>query len=96
VAAPGGHRTRRDLACPESPPGRLADQPGIKRRIDLAIITHIDHDHIGAAQRLFSDRELNLSFGDVWFNARTHLGARGVAEGQGLGVLLGDAARDFP
>jgi beta-lactamase superfamily II metal-dependent hydrolase len=67
-----------------------------KRHIDMAIITHIDHDHIGAAQLLFSDRELNLSFGDVWFNARTHLGVRGVAEGQGLGDLLGDAARDLP
>lgn len=52
-----------------------------KRHIDLAIITHIDHDHSGAAQLLFSDQELNLSFGDVWFNARTHLGVRGVAEG---------------
>jgi beta-lactamase superfamily II metal-dependent hydrolase len=67
-----------------------------KRHIDLAIITHIDHDHIGAAQLLFSDRELNLSFGDVWFNARTHLGVRGVAEGQGLGELLGDTARGLP
>lgn len=67
-----------------------------RRHIDLAVITHIDHDHIGAARLLFSDRDLNLSFGDVWFNARRHLGARGVGEGQTLADLLGQPATDLP
>ena len=49
-----------------------------------------------AARLLFSDTTLNLGFGDVWFNARPGLGARGVAEGQGLAELLGDAAAHLP
>lgn len=72
-----------------------ADAAG-RRHIDVAVITHIDHDHIGGARLLFSDSELNLSFGDIWFNGRPHLGIRGVAEGQGLGELLGDAAGRLP
>lgn len=67
-----------------------------KRHIDLVIISHIDHDHIGAARLLFSDTALNLSFGDVWFNARPQLGTRGVAEGEGLAALLGTAAAHLP
>lgn len=73
------------------PPGRDG-----KRHIDLAIITHIDHDHIGGASLLFSERTLNLSFGDIWFNARPQLGRRGVAEGEGLAALLADAAAHLP
>lgn len=65
-----------------------------KRRIDLAIISHIDHDHIGGAGALFSDRELRLTFGDIWFNAPVMPASRGVAEGRSLAKLLGatDAA----
>ena len=37
-----------------------------KRHIDLAVISHIDHDHIGAARALFDDRSLGLTFGDIW------------------------------
>jgi beta-lactamase superfamily II metal-dependent hydrolase len=59
------------------------------RHIDLAVISHIDHDHIGAAAALFSDRSLGLSFGDVWFNAPSKPAARGVAEGQSLAAILG-------
>lgn len=71
-----------------------------KRRIDLAIISHIDHDHIGGAHKLFSDTSLGLDFGDVWFNARKHLGNplykdRSVAEGQALGWIL-DAGDKLP
>jgi len=39
------------------------------RHIDLFVVTHIDHDHIGGAGRLLADRSLKLNFGDVWFNA---------------------------
>ena len=31
-----------------------------KRRIDLAVISHLDHDHIGSAARLFADKSLKL------------------------------------
>lgn len=71
------------------------DTSGV-RNIDLALITHIDHDHIGAARALFSDNTLGLRFGDIWFNARRHLGARGVGEGETLAQVLGEAAGEVP
>lgn len=60
-----------------------------KRRIDVAVISHVDHDHIGCAKALFSDKSLGLSFGDVWFNAPVMPASKSVAEGQSLAVLLG-------
>ncbi len=68
-----------------------------RRHIDLAVISHIDHDHIGAAQGLFNDRSLNLSYGDVWFNAppRPPM-SRGVAEGHSLATLLGAEHTPLP
>jgi beta-lactamase superfamily II metal-dependent hydrolase len=60
-----------------------------KRVIDVLVISHIDHDHIGAATQLLSDRELGLSIGDVWFNAPSLQRARGVSEGQRLSDFLG-------
>jgi beta-lactamase superfamily II metal-dependent hydrolase len=58
------------------------------RHIDLAIISHIDHDHIGGAHLLFSEKTLGLEFGDVWFNAWQHFGERGVGEAIRLGQIL--------
>jgi beta-lactamase superfamily II metal-dependent hydrolase len=71
-----------------------ADTKG-RRHIDLAVISHIDHDHIGAARYLFGDDALGLSFGDIWFNGRHHL-ERGVAEGEALSELLSAPHRDLP
>lgn len=67
-----------------------------QRHIDLAVISHSDHEHIGAAGLLFSDRSLNLSFGAIWFNAPPRKATRGVAEGQTLASLLGAAEHDLP
>jgi beta-lactamase superfamily II metal-dependent hydrolase len=68
-----------------------------RRRIDLAVITHIDHDHIGGAKLLFDDRTLGLEFGDIWFNAPSlKQASRGVAEGVALAGLLGAADRALP
>lgn len=67
-----------------------------KRRIDLAVISHIDHDHIGGAASLFADTSLGLEFGDIWFNAPKLAPSRGVAEGAGLAAVLGSAARGLP
>jgi len=64
-----------------------------KRRIDLAVISHVDHDHIGGAKLLFDDRTLGLDFGDVWFNAPP---TRGVEEGAALATLLRAAERPLP
>ena len=38
---------------------------GGRRRIDLLVVTHIDHDHIGAVQALLQDRSLGLVFGMI-------------------------------
>ena len=62
-----------------------------QRRIDLLVVTHIDHDHIGAVQALLQDRSLGLVFGDVWFNAPPPKARRGVKEGQTLADWLGVA-----
>ncbi len=67
-----------------------------RRRIDLAVISHIDHDHIGGAARLFADKSLKLEFGDIWFNAPSQPVTRGVREGVGLAAVLGAAARGLP
>ncbi|MEY3253468.1 MAG: hypothetical protein RL227_2441 [Pseudomonadota bacterium] len=60
-----------------------------RRHIDLFVVTHIDHDHIGSAGRLLADRSLKLSIGDVWFNAPGERRVRGVKEGQALAEMLG-------
>jgi hypothetical protein len=62
----------------------------------LAVISHIDHDHIGGASSLFADKTLGLEFGDIWFNAPRQGLTRGVAEGVGLASVLGTAARGLP
>lgn len=67
-----------------------------KRHIDLAVISHIDHDHIGGAHLLFDDQSLGLTFGDIWFNAPSRPGKRGVAEGQSLASLLGATNGNLP
>ncbi len=64
-----------------------------QRRIDLLVVSHIDHDHIGGVSRLLADDELNIDYGDIWFNAPL---VRGVAEGQRLAEALALPAADRP
>lgn len=67
-----------------------------RRHIDLLVVTHIDHDHIGGAKRLLEDKQLSLTFGDVWFNAPPRARIRGVAEGHLLATLLGAGPTNLP
>lgn len=105
VTCPVGRRNWRllvDTGPDETYPAlksRLAQIPPDsrgQRRIDLFIVSHIDHDHIGGAALLLRDRDLNLSFGDIWFNAPPRPKARGVAEGAGLAALLGAPGAELP
>lgn len=66
------------------------------RHIDLLVVTHIDHDHIGGVKRLLDDKGLALTFGDIWFNSPPVPRARGVAEGQLLATLLGAGPKALP
>lgn len=66
------------------------------RYIDLFVVSHIDHDHIGGAAPLLNDRSLGLRFGDIWFNAPPQPSLRGVAEGRSLARLLGAAESELP
>lgn len=79
---------KRLLALPKDSHGR--------RHIDLFVVTHIDHDHIGGAGQLLDDDELGLSFGDIWFNAPPRRATRGVREGESLAKLLGAHAAGLP
>lgn len=67
-----------------------------RRYIDIFVVTHIDHDHIGGAAQLLADKSLALTFGDIWFNAPKRPAARGVAEGEALSQILGAPARALP
>lgn len=67
-----------------------------RRRIDLFVVSHIDHDHIGGAAQLLDDADLKLEFGDIWFNAPLMPKTRGVAEGTALAAILGATARALP
>ena len=72
---------------------RLAPDP----RIDVAVITHIDSDHIGGMIP-YLQSPLAAQAADVWFNGRTHLPGlgttRSVAQGESVvAALAGAAAR---
>jgi beta-lactamase superfamily II metal-dependent hydrolase len=79
---------RRLLQIPQDADG--------KRHIDLFVVSHIDHDHIGGARLLLGDGELGLSFDDIWFNAPPRPRIRGVAEGQSLADILGGGDKALP
>lgn len=105
VSCPVGRRTWRllvDTGPDETYPAlkaRLAQIPPNsrgQRHVDLFIVSHIDHDHIGGASLLLADRDLNVTFGDIWFNAPPRPQTRGVAEGEGLAALLGAPGNELP
>ena len=46
----------------------LAGLDAAARHFELAIVTHIDADHIDGSLILFQDHDLGLEIDDVWFN----------------------------
>lgn len=73
---------------------RLRRLPPDDHAIDVAVITHIDSDHIGGMIPLLSS-DLAPHIGDVWFNGRTHLPgdqgkSRSIDQGESVvSALLG-------
>lgn len=65
--------------------GRIPVQGG-RRPVDLFVISHIDHDHIGNASALLRDDDLRLEFGDVWFNGKDEV--RGTAEADEVSLAI--------
>lgn len=63
------------------------------RDLDVAVVTHIDSDHIGGMIP-FLDSDLAGRVGDYWFNGRTHLpdvATRSVRQGESVvAALLGE------
>jgi len=55
---------------------RIAALPEDDRRFELAVVTHIDADHIEGFIRLLQDERLGVEFADVWFNGWRHLPGR--------------------
>ncbi len=99
-----------ECARPPEPPWRMlidggmpSSWPQLRSRIqqapspvmfDLAVVSHIDADHIGGMLPLFDANDLNLRFRDIWFNglhqfpmAETAL-SRSVAQGEQLMEVL--------
>jgi hypothetical protein len=86
---------------------RLRRLPPDDRAIDVAVVTHIDSDHIGGMIPLLSS-DLAADIGDFWFNGRTHLPGdhgqpRSIDQGESvITALLGgpgvgkEAGRQLP
>jgi metal-dependent hydrolase (beta-lactamase superfamily II) len=53
---------------------------------DLLVVTHIDDDHIGGVLALFEKDEIDITFGDIWFNGYGHL----LDDVQSFGPIQGE------
>jgi beta-lactamase superfamily II metal-dependent hydrolase len=69
---------------------------------DLAVVSHIDSDHIGGMLPLFASKDPAVTFGDIWFNGLPQLPdpaslrSRSVAEGERLVDLLSGQSGSSP
>ena len=70
---------------------RLADND---QQVDVAVVTHIDSDHIGGMVPLLGDDVARSMVRDVWFNGDPHLPAtvrerdRSVTQGEVVGAAI--------
>ncbi|MFZ0157894.1 MAG: CHAT domain-containing protein [Kineosporiaceae bacterium] len=79
--------------------GRVLGPPGSPTVVDVAVVTHIDGDHIaGVIQAL---REKRLTADDYWFNGRDQISqpdepaaTRSVTQGDALSRLIPDDRRN--
>ncbi len=82
---------------------RIERLPAAERVVDLAVVTHIDADHIGGMIPLFAALDLGVRYGDIWFNGLPQLPeddadatVRSAAQGESLVDLLGGAGGGPP
>jgi hypothetical protein len=64
-------------------------------------VTHVDADHIAGVLRLLETPEVQLTFGDIWFNGYVHLKPEtmdvfGGVQGERLTTILGAQRRTLP
>lgn len=69
-------------------------------RFELLVVTHVDDDHIGGVLSLLEKGEVDVTFGDIWFNGYGHLGDEDIQEfgpvqGERLTTLLTDGSRPW-
>jgi glyoxylase-like metal-dependent hydrolase (beta-lactamase superfamily II) len=69
---------------------RIADRLGHDHPAALAVVTHVDADHITGVLDLLEAPGRDLPFAEVWFNGWEHLapGVRGPVQGERLGDAL--------
>lgn len=69
---------------------RIADRLGNDHPAALAVVTHVDADHITGVLDLLEAPGRDLPFAEVWFNGWEHLapGVRGPVQGERLGDAL--------
>ena len=70
---------------------RLNRLPKTSRRIDVAVVTHVDSDHIGGFIPFVQSDFAREQVRDFWFNGRQHLldeHQRSIAQGETLGSVL--------
>ncbi|MBW3655182.1 MAG: hypothetical protein KY444_03690 [Gemmatimonadetes bacterium] len=69
---------------------RLRALPEGDRAFELAVVTHVDADHIAGMVRLLNDDGLGLAARDFWFNDLAHMpaDALGSLQGEFLSALL--------
>ncbi len=79
--------------------GSLLGPAGNPTKVDLAVVTHVDLDHIEGTIRALRDKRLVAD--DIWFNGREQLeqlfnpgGSRGVRQGDALSELIPDGTRN--
>lgn len=78
--------------------GTMLGPPGQPTSVDLAVVTHVDGDHIEGILRAFKDQRLAAD--DVWFNGRNQLVElfegpdRSTRQGDALSLLIPDDQRN--
>ena len=86
VLVDGGPATAYETGLKRS----IEDLPADDRHFELAIVTHIDADHIDGTILLMREREaLGVTFGEIWFNDWERIEmTRGAKQGELLSWLL--------